>query len=249
MTITKLEKLISKRIGQAIFKYKMIEPGDKILMAVSGGKDSMTLLYDLIKRRKSFPVPYEILAVHIKTDFCQCCKNSDMERKFEEWGVEYRIIPVPVLERVQSGKKMNCYWCSTQRRLELMKVAEAEHCTKIALGHHLDDIIETLFMNICYNAEISTMLPRFRYRKFPYTVIRPLALVSEAQIIKFAEFKNITRLICKCPYGRNSKRLDIRNAIKKIAARDPAVRLNIYRSMSNVNLEYLVDDKLRSSIP
>jgi len=241
MTITKLEKLISKRIGQAIFKYKMIKPGDKILVAVSGGKDSMTLLYDLERRRKSFPIPYEILAVHIRSDFCKCCEKADLEEKFKEWNVPYKIVPVPIMERVQPGKKMNCYWCSTQRRLELMRIAEAEGCNKIALGHHLDDIIETLFMNICYNGEISTMLPQFQYTKFPYTVIRPLALISEDLIIKFAEQKNIQRLICKCPYGKNSKRLDIRAAIKKISARDPAVRMNIYRSMSNVNFPYLVN--------
>lgn len=241
MSTSKFEKLISKRIGQAIYKYKMIEPGDKILLAASGGKDSMTLLYDLIKRQRSFPIPYELEAVHIQNDFCTCCRKTNLEEKFNQWKVKYHIIPVPVIKRLKPGKKMSCYWCSTQRRKELMLLAEERGCNKIALGHHLDDIIETLFMNICYNSEISSMLPKFKYKKFPYTVIRPLALVSERLIIKFAEMKGIDHLICKCPYGQNSKRLDVRKAIKMLSARDPSIRLSIFRAMGNVNPEYLLN--------
>ncbi len=237
-----LERLISKRIGQALFKYKMIEENDRILIAVSGGKDSMTLLYDLLKRQKSFPIHYEIEAIHIKTDFCACCKKSELENRFKEWNAVYTIKHVPVMKRLQPGKKMNCYWCSTQRRMELIKFAKEKGCNKIALGHHLDDIIETLLMNICFKSEIATMLPKFKYKKFPYTIIRPLALVNEKQIIKFAKLKGINRLICKCPYGKNSKRLEVRNAIEILSKKDKSIRLNIFNSMNNVNLEYLVPE-------
>lgn len=237
-----LEKLISKRIGQAIYKYKMIEENDKILIAVSGGKDSMTLLYDLIKRKKSFPVHYDLHAVHIKTDFCSCCKNSELENKFAEWDVQWTIKDVPVKKRLRPGKKMNCYWCSTQRRMELLKYAKEIGFNKIALGHHMDDIIETFLMNICYKSEIATMLPKFTYKKFPYTVIRPLALVYEKQIIKYAKLKGINSFLCKCPYGKNSKRLDIRKMIEALSVKDKNIRLNILNSINNVNIEYLVPE-------
>lgn len=234
------ERLISKRIGQALFNYKMIQPNDKILVAVSGGKDSLTLLYDLIKRRRSFPIPYELEAVHIKTDFCNCCAKSKLEDLLKEWNVKYRIIPVPVLKRLQEGKKMSCYWCSTQRRMELLKLADQEGFTKIALGHHMDDIVETLFMNICYKGEISTMMPIFRYSKFPHIVIRPLALVSEKLIIRFAKEKGLTNVVCKCVYGANSKRKEIKALLAQVTQHDDKLLYTIFSSMNNVKMQYLV---------
>jgi len=162
-----IERLISKIIGQAIYKYKMIEENDKILIAVSGGKDSMTLLYDLMKRRKSFPIHYDIEAVHIKTDFCSCCQKLNLENKFKEWNAVYTIKHVPVLKRLRPGKKMNCYWCSTQRRMELLNFAKGRGCNKIALGHHMDDIIETLLMNICYRAKSQQCSLNSHIKSFP----------------------------------------------------------------------------------
>lgn len=233
------EQLISKRIGQALYKYKMIRENDRIVVAVSGGKDSTTMLYDLNKRQKSFPIHYELEAVHIKTDFSRCCEDSGLEDLFKEWGVRYHIIEVPVLKRVQAGKKMNCYWCSTQRRIELLKMAKKLDCNKIAIGHHMDDIIETFFMNMCYRGELAAMLPVFTYHKFPYTIIRPLALVYEKLIIKFAKQKNIGSLKCKCPYGKNSKRIEVKKAISLLASREESVRFTIFKALHNVNLAYL----------
>ncbi|MBN2532846.1 MAG: tRNA 2-thiocytidine biosynthesis protein TtcA [Spirochaetales bacterium] len=233
------EQLISKRIGQALYKYRMIRENDRIVVAVSGGKDSTTMLYDLNKRQKSFPIHYELEAVHIKMDFSQCSENSGLEKLFKEWGVRYHIIEVPVQKRVRAGKRMNCYWCSTQRRIELLKMAEKLNCNKIAIGHHLDDIIETFFMNMCYKGELAAMLPVFTYHKFPYTIIRPLALVYEKLIIKFAQQKNIGQFKCTCPYGGNSKRLEVKKAISILASREESVRYMIFKALHNVNLAYL----------
>jgi tRNA 2-thiocytidine biosynthesis protein TtcA len=127
------EQLISKRIGQAIYKYKMIRENDRIVVAVSGGKDSITMLYDLNKRQKSFPIHYEIEAVYIKTDISQHLNDSGLEELFKEWSVRYHIVEVPVLKRLRAGEKMNCYWCSTQRRIELLKMAEKLGCNKVAI--------------------------------------------------------------------------------------------------------------------
>ncbi|MBN1413028.1 MAG: tRNA 2-thiocytidine biosynthesis protein TtcA [Spirochaetales bacterium] len=235
-----VERLVSKRIGQAIFNYKLIEPGDRILAAVSGGKDSVTMLYDLLKRRKSFPIKYDIEAVHIETDFCQSCKKSNLENLFKEWGVAYHIVPVPVIKRLKQGKTMNCYWCSTQRRMELLKLCQTHGYNKIALGHHMDDIIETFFMNIFYKGEMATMLPRFTYTKFPYTVIRPLSLVSENLITRFALKKNIDRIVCKCPYGANSKRKKVKEMIRQMTGNQDSVRYTIFTALNNIRPEYLI---------
>ncbi|OHD15149.1 MAG: hypothetical protein A2086_04935 [Spirochaetes bacterium GWD1_27_9] len=234
-----LEKVISKTIGKSIFNYKMIEENDRILIAVSGGKDSMTLLYDLINRKKSFPIKYEIHAIHIKSDFCKCCEKLNLVSKFEEWNVPYSILDVNILKRLKPGKKMNCYWCSMQRRMELIKYARENNFNKIALGHHLDDIIETLFLNMFYKGEMSTMLPSLKYDKYDITIIRPLALVKESQIIKFAQEKGIANLVCTCVYGKNSKRKEIKKVIKEFA-KDDIVKYNIFNSMQNVNGKYML---------
>lgn len=233
-----IEKRISKKIGKTIFEYKMIEDNDRIAVAVSGGKDSLTLLYDLKKRQKSFPVKYDFEVVHIVTDF----STHNIERVvniFEEFDVKYHILHIPVLQRVKANKKMNCYWCSTQRRLELIKFAEKYRFNKIALGHHLDDVVQTFLMNIFFKKEIATMLPKFTYKKFPITVIRPLARVKESEIAIFAKKMGFVGLSCNCGYEDNSKRLVVKEMINSMADKCHNLRENIFDSMKNINHEYL----------
>lgn len=234
-----IERLISKKIDKAIFQYNMIEPGDKILLAVSGGKDSMTLMYHLLKKAKGFPIPFTVHAVHIKSDFCNCMKKTRMETVLEEWQAPYEILRVPILARLKPGKKMNCYWCSTQRRTELLKYANENGFNKIAFGHHMDDILETFFMNMAYKSEMSTMLPVLKYDKYNQTVIRPLTWVKEHEVISFAESKGINKLVCTCPYGKNSNRKIMRNIISSMAEQGDFVRDNIFKAMGNINPDYL----------
>jgi tRNA 2-thiocytidine biosynthesis protein TtcA len=234
-----LEKIISKKIGKAIFDYKMIKENDKILIGVSGGKDSLTLLYDLIKRQKSFPIKYKIQAAHIITDFTICNKEK-IEKLFNEWGIEYHFIKVPVLKRLKPDKKMNCYWCSNQRRIELAKIALKIGCNKIALGHHLDDIVETILMNMFLNGKIAAMNPIMKYKKFNYTIIRPLAYIKEELIKKFATKYNFLNLVCNCPYGNNSKRLEIKQLIKQLNKNNKLIRENIFTSLKNICKDYLI---------
>ena len=234
-----LEKIISKKIGKAIFDYKMIKNNDKILIGVSGGKDSLTLLYDLIKRQKSFPIKYKILAAHIITDFTVCNKEK-IEKLFNEWKIEYHFINVPVLKRLKTDKSMNCYWCSSQRRIELAKIASKNNCNKVALGHHMDDVVETILMNMFYNGKISAMKPVMKYKKFPYTIIRPLVYVKEEQIKKFASSKKFLNFVCNCPYGINSKRLDIKKIINQLNKTNKLIRENIFYSLKNICKDYLI---------
>lgn len=242
-------KLISKIIGKTMFKYKMINEGDRILIAVSGGKDSMTLLHDFAKRIKSFPIKFEFEAIHIQTDFCTCCQKSKLEDQFIKLEIKYHIVDVGVLKRLKKDQKMNCYWCSSQRRMELIKFARDNNFNKIALGHHLDDIIETLFMNICYKGQISGMLPILALDKYPITIIRPLAQVKEIQIIKYAHETNLDRLVCKCPYGTNSKRKEIRKSLELFTKGDDSIKYNIFKSMENVHFRYLIENSSKQITP
>jgi tRNA 2-thiocytidine biosynthesis protein TtcA len=237
--MSKLQTKISKIIGKTVFKYKMIEEGDKILAAISGGKDSMTMLHDLDLRKKKLPIKFDFEAIHIQSDFCTCCQKSSLEDKFKALGVKYRIIDVAILKRVKPGETMNCYWCSSQRRMELMKLAREEGFNKIALGHHLDDIVETLLMNMFYKGQISGMLPVMSFDKYPLKIIRPLAEVKEELIISYAKEAGIERLVCKCPYAANSKRREVRESLKTFTKGNDAIKYNIFRSMENIKTRYL----------
>ena len=233
------ETTIAKLIEVALRRYDMIEEGDRILVAVSGGKDSTSLAYDLAEKRRWWPAKYEIQALHIASDFCTCCKKSALELLMKTWDIPYASIDVPVIGRLKPGRSMNCYWCSTQRRTELIRYAMANGFNKIALGHHLDDIVETLMMNMLYKGEISGMMPVLKYDKYPISIIRPLSLCEERQIIAFADEKGFRAATCTCPYGRESKRKEVRAKIKELTGGSSDLKHNLYNSMSKVNLGYL----------
>jgi len=240
------EAVLSKLVEVAIRRYGMIEKGDRLLIAVSGGKDSTALAYDLAKKRRWWPEPFELRAVHIATDFCSCCKKTSLVSLLESWGLQYESIFVPVKGRLKPGKAMNCYWCSTQRRTELMRYAEREGFNKIALGHHLDDIVETLLMNMTQKGEFSGMLPVLSYTKYPISIVRPLALCEERQVIAFAEEKGFRSAACTCPYGVTSKRRTIRADIAALTGGSGAVKRRIFESMANVKSEYLLPPESRA---
>jgi len=137
----------------------MIEPGDRILIAVSGGKDSSCLAWDLAQKRAWWDVPFEIVACHISTDlasagFAAPQDDSWISTMMAAWQISYVHLEVPVADRLKPNRRMNCYWCSTQRRTELMRYAQANGFNKLALGHHMDDILETLLMNMLKKANL-----------------------------------------------------------------------------------------------
>jgi tRNA 2-thiocytidine biosynthesis protein TtcA len=233
------ETTIAKLVEVGIRRYSMIEEGDRILIAVSGGKDSTALAYDLAMKRRWWPAKFELMAIHIATDFCSCCKKSAMFDLLDSWDLPHVSLDVPVIGRLKPGKSMNCWWCSTQRRTELIRYAMAEGYNKIALGHHLDDIVETLLMNMLYKSQISGMLPVVKYDKYPLSVIRPLALCEERQIISFADEKGFRSAVCTCPYGLESKRREVRKRIALLTNGSSELKRNLFDSMSNVNQDYL----------
>ena len=166
--------IVQKLTAKAVLERNLIQAGDRILIAASGGKDSTVMAWALSNIRRWIKIDYELEALHISSDFCSCCKKSLLAGRLEEWGIPFRDIQVPVIGRLKEGRKMNCYWCSTQRRTELIKYAMEHGFNKIALGHHMDDIIETFFMNITGKGILSAMPMNLSYRKYPLSLIRPL---------------------------------------------------------------------------
>jgi tRNA 2-thiocytidine biosynthesis protein TtcA len=243
--MAKLEKRIARTIGKTIDAYGMIENGDRILACVSGGKDSLAMLWDLARRRRSFPFAYELEAFHLETDVCPSSSRENLHAFVRTLGVTLHLGYAEIMGRLQPGQKMSCYLCGTRRRIELVTFARERGFNKIALGHHLDDIIETFVMNLCYRGETSAMLPVIRYDRSPsITVIRPLAKVREDQIIRFVKEKGIEHVSCECAYGKTSKRKVVKAAIAELAKDNILVRYNIFASMHNSNPRFLPGEGL-----
>lgn len=235
------ESVISKLVTKAIRDRGLIQNGDRILIACSGGKDSTVLAWALAAVRRATGLDYRLEAIHISTDFCACCKKSALSSMLESWGIPFTDLYVPVIGRLKEGRSMNCYWCSTQRRTELLKYACENGFNKIALGHHLDDIIETFFMNLLGKGEFSTMPMLLEYQKYPVSIIRPLGLLEERQIIDFAGQKGIMKAACTCPYGKNSNRKTIRSKITALTDNSGAVKRRIFAALSSGPEDLLVD--------
>ncbi len=241
-TPQKAKKIIAKltkRTVNAIRTYNMIQSSDCVVAAVSGGKDSLTMLNILLRVQKALSAPFTLKALHVIPDFEGCARDPHLESLFNEWNVEYELLHVPILARLKPGKTMNCYWCATQRRMELLAYARKHGFSSIALGHHLEDVLESLFMNMIYQGEFSTMMPVMQYRHYPQKVIRPLCMVKEGETKQFAEQMGLTPLLSVCPFGKTSNRLVVRKAIEMLAEQGDFVKENIYRSMSNINMDYL----------
>ncbi|WP_162510534.1 tRNA 2-thiocytidine biosynthesis TtcA family protein [Treponema endosymbiont of Eucomonympha sp.] len=229
--------LAVKRLAvKAVLERGLIADGDRILLAVSGGKDSTVLAWALSAIRRAVRKDYALEALHISSDFCVCCKKAALADRLAEWGVPFHDLFVPVVGRLKAGKKMNCYWCSTQRRTELLKYAAGHGFNKIALGHHLDDIIETFFMNLLHKGELAAMPLLLAYRKYPASLIRPLAYAEERQVVECAAEQGILKTACTCPYGQNSLRRDVRRRIAGLWSDSGAAKRRLFKALLDAGL-------------
>ncbi|MBP7215957.1 MAG: tRNA 2-thiocytidine(32) synthetase TtcA [Candidatus Omnitrophica bacterium] len=232
------EYYISKRIGRAIIDYQMLDDGDKIAVAVSGGKDSLTLLKILHARRAFVPIKYDLLAIHIDMGYPRSCAKR-LERYFRKLGVTYHIEKVDVLKKTKP-KDINCFWCSWNRRKALFSAADRFGCTKVALGHHKDDIVETILLNLFFQGEISAMAPKQELFKGKIILIRPLAYVDEYMIKAFAKEAGIPHETCRCPQETTSKRTQMTKIIASLKRFCPEIKTNIFKSVRRIKKDYLL---------
>lgn len=238
--LSKLGAKINSKIGKAVNDYGLIADGDKILVAVSGGKDSLTLLNMLKAIRSWAPVKFDIIAAHIKTDFhcASCVHNETLSGVFDKIGIEYKFSDVKVLD---DKGNTSCFWCSWNKRKALFNMAEELGCNKIAFGHHKDDIVETILLNLLYKGEISAMNPKQPMFGGKVTIIRPLCYVDESLIEEYAKESGFPSQLCKCPYGRDSQRKYIKNFISETEKRSNGVSIktNIFKSVSKIKSDYI----------
>jgi len=240
--------IVQKMCAKAVMERRLINEGDRILIAASGGKDSTVMAWALSGLKRAIKIDYKLEAIHISSDFCSCCKKSVLAEHLENWGIPFTDLQVPIIGRLKEGRKMNCYWCSTQRRTELLRYAMENGFNKIALGHHLDDIIETFFMNMTSKGVLLAMPMLLSYRKYPLSLIRPLGYLEERQIIACAEELELLSAVCTCPYGINSGRRNMRDRIASFTGNSGAIKRRILAALSSGAEDLLVDSGGNSEI-
>lgn len=234
----KKEPKLSSLIDKACFDYSLIEPGDKILIGASGGKDSTALIQYFANRSKRPDCNFEYLALNIQSDFAPAFPQG-IKELFDEWKVNFKSLNVNILERVKPNQKMSCYWCSTQRRTELLNYAIEHGFNKIALGHHMDDILETFIMNMLNKGEISTMIPKLKYDNYPVTIIRPLCYILEDRLKKEAVENGYSGFTCTCNFQENSDRKLARRKLESLTEGDFKQKERMFAALKNIQTSYL----------
>jgi tRNA 2-thiocytidine biosynthesis protein TtcA len=237
-----LSKAANRRIGQAMHNYSMLAEADRVLVAVSGGVDSLVLAWTLNYWRRKAPIDYEILAVFIDNNFDGATRDKVAE--------QLRLIGVPYLiENTDFGQRATaaaegksvCYHCARLRRNRLFALAEELGYNKIGFGHHKDDILETFFINLLYAGNISTMVPKQKLFAGRIHIIRPLAYLEKKDIMEIAAAASIVPVKNPCPRDADSKRQEARKVVAALSTLDPKVKSNIFAALSNIRQEYLLD--------
>ena len=234
-------KTLNKVMGQALHRYGMISDGDRIAVGLSGGKDSLTLMWFLKERLSRIPIRYKVFAVYIDPGFEGGFADA-LEDYARQMGYEFRAehTDYGLQGHGPENRENPCFLCSRLRRKRLFEISDELGCNKLALGHNKDDIIETLFLNICYAGEISTMMPYQPFFQGRFTVIRPLAFADEDMIRRFARARHFPDFENPCPTAKVSKRQEIKTLLNQLYKSNRKIKGNIFRAMSHVKPEYLL---------
>ncbi|MFW2388524.1 MAG: tRNA 2-thiocytidine(32) synthetase TtcA [Polyangiales bacterium] len=239
-----LEKRLAREMGRCIADYELIDSGDRVMVAISGGKDSYTLLHLLERARRRAPVPFEIIAVHLDQGQ-PGYDGTALEAWLREGGYAHRIVRRDtyqlVTETIPEGQTY-CSMCSRLRRGILYNVAQSLGCTKIALGHHRDDTIETLMLNMMFNGALSAMPAKLVSDDGRNTVIRPMLYSSERDIAAYADELDFPIIPCNlCGSQENLWRQQVKELLDDLEKRAPKVRQSMLAALKNVRTTHLLE--------
>ena len=242
----RLQARLRGEVGKAIEDFRMIEEGDRVMVCLSGGKDSYTLLDILLSLKRSAPVKFELIAVNLDQKQPGFPEHV-LPDYLKALGVPFHIIEqdtYSVVKRVIPEGKTMCGLCSRMRRGALYRYASENGITKIALGHHRDDIVETLFLNMFFGGKLKAMPPKLRSEDGRHIVIRPLAYVAERDIERYARAREFPLIPCSlCGSQQHMQRVEIKKMLRDWEAQYPGRTESIFSSMRNVVISHLADPK------
>lgn len=240
---------LHKRVETAIMDYDMIQPGDHVMVGLSGGKDSSLLLALLARKKIETTNDFKLSAIFVHMGF----DGDDEKRAYlkgyaERFGVPFHAIDEPILETFKNEKKKPCYLCSRNRRIAIFKHAKTIGANVVAFGHHRDDFMQTLLLNILYGSCIETMKPNNPFFGGEFRVIRPMLYIDEKMIAAEAKRRGIETFPAGCPYGEENQRAYVKELIAAAHKRHRRVRQSIFRSLFTVRPEYLLKPPSRKSM-
>lgn len=247
----KFHKRIFSKFTKGINEYEMLKPGDKIAICISGGKDSMLMakLFQELQRHRKFQFDLEFLVMD--PGYAQANRRQ-IEENAKKMEIPIHVFETEIFDSVYGIEKSPCYLCARMRRGNLYAKAKELGCNKIALGHHYDDVIETILMGMMYGAQVQTMMPKLHSTNFEgMELIRPMYLIREEDIIHWRDYHKLTFLQCACRFTENaheinedgssdSKRQEIKHLIKELKKINPFIESNIFKSVENVNLSTII---------
>ena len=242
-------KDIWRKFTKAVTIYNLIQDNDKIAVCISGGKDSFLLAKCMQEIKKHGKIKFDLEFIVMDPGYSK--ENLDKVKKNAELlGIPIHVYESTIFESLKSmDVKSPCYMCARMRRGHLYRFASDLGCNKIALGHHYNDVIETIMLGILYNGEIVSMLPKIKSKNFPgMELIRPLYLVRESAIINWLKYNELEFINCACPLKKeDSKRAEVKELIKKLRETNKFVEYNIFKSVENININqvmgYIDNDK------
>jgi len=235
-------KHINRKIGQALHDFGMLSDGDKVLVAVSGGVDSLVNAWVLQMWRHKAPISYDLEAVYVDNGFGgpERAGPAPAERIREQ--LARFSIPLTVLDAwpVKEGQERSCYICARNRRTQLFDYARRRGCKKLALGHHKDDLIETFFINVLYSGNISTMVPRQDLFGGSFSIIRVLAYIEKSDVVAIAEKAGLCPVENLCPLSGDTQRDKVRAMLGRICQEIPDAKSSVFSALGNVRDGYML---------
>ncbi len=235
-----VEALIHSLMGKAIGAFNLIEDGDRLLVCVSGGADSMTLLTLLHTRLSFVPVTYELHALHIDLGFSGG-EGEALESYLKALGIPYTRVQTDIgpLAHSEANRENPCFLCSRLRKKLIFQNADKLGYNKIVMGHNRDDVLETFFLNMAFSGEMSTMVPKQTFFGGEFLIIRPFYLIDEDVIRRYAAKHRIPAFEDGCPTGGNSKRALIRSWLESLYPHNRRIKGTLFHALSNVKPDYL----------
>jgi tRNA(Ile)-lysidine synthase TilS/MesJ len=230
-----LSKKLLKRVNKASYEYDLIEDGDRIVVAISGGGDSLSLLQLLQMRQRSVPEKHGLIAVHVYDDIGadeRLC--TDLETWFQDSGVEYAFEPLGV--PADEPRPLTCFRCAWYRRKALFLAADRLNCNKVAFGHHADDVAETALLNLFYSGRLESMEPRVEFFDGKITAIRPLVYVPKKDLTRFAQVSGFPPPPPRCPNSLTSRRTRMQVILGELEKDHPEVRSNLRRALRRARI-------------